>query len=495
MRRRVRTDLHTCSSAQNADGNTTPQTHFHDTPNYSVVHRVGIRTNNLNCDISIMADTSNNPLATVAENEELPKTKEKLEELSKAASLHYSTKNFTAAADNYADAVEIQAELNGEMAPENAELLFYYGRALYKVAVAKSDVLGNKVAQEDKKKSKSKKAAKEVTGEGSGATKAEPKEESVDSKPFFQLTGDENWTDSEEDEDMEDAEQEEEDDDFGNAYETFELSRVLYQKQLDALDGTNTTDKGKGKFELSQQARTVKEKIADCHGFLVDISLENERFHDAVNDARAALALQEELNSFEHENVTEANYSLSLALEFASVSKVREEQTGQSTDAPQEAGEGEDSIDYDLRKEAAKHTELAIQSLEARITKEEAAVASDSLTPEQKKEKAAIIEDKKSMLEDLKTRVADLKSDPNKQDFDSIDPTVFQGLLGGLLGADAATQKAKIAEATKGANDVTGLVKTKKKVKPTPDAGSSKRKLEVDDSAANGKRAKTEEPS
>ncbi|KAH8726370.1 hypothetical protein GQ44DRAFT_705547 [Phaeosphaeriaceae sp. PMI808] len=446
-----------------------------------------------------MADSAKEPLGTLTENEEFPRTKEKLEELITAASIHYSTKNFPAAADNYADAVEIQAELNGELSPENAELLFYYGRALYKVAVAKSDVLGNKVAQEDKKKKKSKKAAKAEPTQGS-STKSEPKEESVESKPFFQLTGDENWTDSEEDDEDEEGEEEEDEDDFGNAYEIFELARVLYAKQLEALQ--DTTDKGKGKAELSPQARTIKEKIADCHGFLVDISLENERFHDAISDARASLALQEELNPFEHENITEGHYSLSLALEFASVSKVREEQMGKQSDAPSnataQAEDGQDSIDWDLRNEAAKHTELAIQSLEARLKKEEAALSSDTLTPEQKKEKQAVIEDKKGMLEELTTRVTDLKSDPTKQEIDSIDPTVFQGLLGGLLGADAATQKAKIAEATKSANDVTGLVKTKKKAKPAPiapAAGSGgKRKLEAEGNDTKGKRAKTEEP-
>ncbi|KAF2135002.1 hypothetical protein P153DRAFT_380804 [Dothidotthia symphoricarpi CBS 119687] len=450
------------------------------------------------------------PLATLAEVDELPKTKEKLEELTQAASLQYSLKKFADAADLYSKAVEIQAALNDEMAPENAELLFYYGRALYKVAVAKSDVLGNKVAQEDKKKSKTKKAAKKAGGEGSSTAakgdKTEQKDESVDTKAYFQLTGDENWTDSEDEDDEEqEGEQEEEEDDFGNAYETFELARVLYSRQLDALEQESTADKGKGKAELTPQARAIKEKIADCHGFLVEISLENERFHDAVSDARASLALQEELSPFEHENVTESHYSLSLALEFASVSKVREDQTGIQNDSPADAAppadDEKDVIDWDLRKEAAKHTELAIQSLEARLQKEEAALASDTYTPERKKEMTAVIEDKKGMLEDLKTRVADLKSDPTKEQYDSLDPTVFQGLLGGLLGADAATQKAKLAEATKGANDLTGLVKTKKKAKAlapaastSADAGSSKRKLEVEDSSAAGKRAKTEEP-
>jgi HAT1-interacting factor 1 len=267
------------------------------------------------------------------------------------------------------------------------------------------------------------------------------------------------------------------------------------------LEGGDSANKGKGKgkAELSPQARKIKEKIADCHGFLVDISLENERFHDAIADARAALALQEELKPFEHENVTEGHYSLSLALEFASVTKVREDQTGKSSDAPADEAEAEDSkdsIDWDLRNEAAKHTELAIQSLQARLKKEEAALSLDTLTLEEKKEKQAIVEDKKGMLEELTTRVTDLKADPTKQEIDSIDPTVFQGLLGGLLGADAATQKAKIAEATKSANDVSGMVK--KKAKPAPavaKAGSSgKRKLEVDGNEADGKRAKTEEP-
>lgn len=452
-----------------------------------------------------MADPTTEPLAPVTESEELPRTKEKLSELSQAASIHYSTKNFPAAAENYANAVEIQAELNGEMAPENAELLFYYGRALYKVAVAKSDVLGNKVAQEEKKNKqpKPKKAAKTEAGEGSSAVKSEKKEESVENKPYFQLQGDENWTDSEDEEDdMQEGEQEEDDDDFGNAYEIFELARVLYERQLESPEGGDTTDKGKGKAELSQRERIVKERIADCHGFLVEISLENERFHDAVSDARKSLALQEELYPFEHENVTEAHYSLSLALEFASVSKVREDQTGKPTNAPAEPEQGkedEDGVNWDLRKEAAEQTDLAIQSLEARLKKEEASLESDSLKPEQKKEKQAIIDDKKGMLEDLKTRLIDLKSDPTKQEFDSIDSSVFQGLLGGMLGADAATQKAKIAEATKAANDVSGMVKKKAKA-PAPaasgskDAGSSKRKLEVDDGGADEKRAKTEEP-
>lgn len=457
-----------------------------------------------------MAEPTNEPLATVAETEELPKTKEKLDELTQAASLQYSLKNFSAAADHYADAVEIQAELNGEMAPENAELLFYYGRALYKVAVAKSDVLGNKVSQEDqKKKKKAKKEAKaEASASVANGAKAEPAAETTAPKPastYFQLTGDENWDDSDdEDEDEGDAEQEEEEDDFANAYETFELARVLYQKQLDTQSDPTTADKGKGPAKLSPAERAIKEKIADCHGFLVEISLENERFHDAVADARSSLAFQEELNPFEHENVTESHYSLSLALEFASVSKIREDQAGaerqQEADAGKQVVNDKDGIDWELRNEAAKHTDLAIQSLQARLKKEEAAIAGDTLTDAQKKEKKTVIEDKKAMLEELQGRLKDLKLDPTKQEYDSIDQSVVQGLFGSLLGADKAKQQEILKEASAKANDVSQVVR--KKAKPAPAApnpaseasGSGKRKLEVEDNVANGKRSKIDEP-
>lgn len=74
-------------------------------------------------------------------------------------------------------------------------------------------------------------------------------------------------------------------------------------------------------------------------------------------------------------------------------------------------------------------------------------------------------------------------------------------MLSGLIGADAETQKAKVAEAMTQAQDVTGLVRSKKKEKPAAavaakaeesSVAGSKRKLEVDD-GMNGKRAKTEE--
>jgi HAT1-interacting factor 1 len=346
---------------------------------------------------------------------ELPATKEKLDELTQAASLQYSLKNFSAAADHYADAAEIQSKLNGEMAPENAELLFNYGRALYKVAIAKSDVLGTKVAQEEKKKPKTKKVKKEETileedtTAANGASAAAGKEQTVESKPFFQLTGMENWDGSDE-EDEEDGEgedgQEEEQDDFGDAFEMFEIARVLYHKQLEPRGAGDSADKGKAKAELSPEDRAIKEKLADIYGFLVDLSFENERFHDAIPDARTSLELLGELYPFGHEKVTSAHYTLSLALEFASMAKIREQQANQEADSEDAQKQEEDVVDWDLRNEATKQTELAIQNQKAHLQKAEESLSSETFTPERKKELEAELADKKSMLEDLKTRVS-----------------------------------------------------------------------------------------
>lgn len=81
-----------------------------------------------------------------AAQEEANSVKVTLADLSARGTAQYAHKNYEEAADLYAQASELQAELNGEMNPENAEILFLYGRALFKVGQSKSDVLGGRVA-------------------------------------------------------------------------------------------------------------------------------------------------------------------------------------------------------------------------------------------------------------------------------------------------------------------------------------------------------------
>ena len=139
-----------------------------------------------------------------------------LADLCAKGTAQFARKNYDEASDLFARASELQAELNGEMSPENAEILFLYGRSLFKVGQSKSDVLGGRAGGEKKKpngaaktkkaepvkeKSELDKVAEEgiaiIAEQNGGGVKAE--EDDV-KKPLFQFTGDENFEDSDDDE-------------------------------------------------------------------------------------------------------------------------------------------------------------------------------------------------------------------------------------------------------------------------------------------------------
>lgn len=159
--------------------------------------------------------------ATIATEQSLAATevfnsvKVSLADLCAKGTAQYAHKNYEEASDCFARASELQAELNGEMSPDNAEILFLYGRALFKVGQSKSDVLGGRAGGEKKKsngssKTKKPKAAEpivesdKVAEEGvaiiseQNGRSAEKKEEVEANKPLFQFTGDENFEDSDE---------------------------------------------------------------------------------------------------------------------------------------------------------------------------------------------------------------------------------------------------------------------------------------------------------
>lgn len=262
-----------------------------------------------------------------------------LADLTARASHHFSQKNYDEAAEVYAQAAEMQAEMNGEMSPDNAEILFLYGRSLFKVGQGKSDVLGGKApAAADGaagvRKGKGKKVGKKTANGGkgvvagssskegeaaAGGVKAEytseadkvaqeaggvktEKDELEGKKPLFQFTGDENWDDTDE-EDADEAEgdedEDEEEDDLATAFEILDLARVLLSKKLEEKLAANTLD-GKGKeLEVANGGdrddaglRHIRERLADAHDLLVEISLENERY--VLVGERALISLRGE---------------------------------------------------------------------------------------------------------------------------------------------------------------------------------------------------------
>ncbi|KFY28970.1 hypothetical protein V493_02626 [Pseudogymnoascus sp. VKM F-4281 (FW-2241)] len=409
-----------------------------------------------------------------------------LADLSAKGTSHYAQRQYTEAADLFARAAELQAELNGEMDPANAEVLFLYGRSLFKVGQGKSDVLGGRAGGEKKKKEGVKTKKEEGAGMAvivEGAEKAEEKvEEAGDKKPLFQFTGDENFEDSDEDEDADaEGEEEEEDDELATAFEVLDLARVLFTRRLEELAAAPDADAGKGKEADegdSSLTRHVKERIADTHDLLAEIALESERFPSAVADFKAALGLKKELYEKASEVIAEAHYKLSLALEFASMTTTGEE-GGENA-----AAEG--VVDEEMRGEAADEMQSAIESTKLKLAAREAG-------EEQTDETAGQIKDVKEIVAEMEQRLTDLRAPPIDISAALNGPpgAGSSGLIGSMLGETAAQTAQRVEEAKKGATDLSGMVRKKEKKEMN---GNGKRSAEegVEGNEEGGKKPKVE---
>ena len=354
-----------------------------------------------------------------------------LQNLTAQATLKYSVKDYNLAADLYSQATELQAEINGEMSTQNADLLYAYGRCLYHVAVGNSDVLGSKVAGEKREESQRKLGSKrpkiketideadeqqkriaeeaviKIIEDKDGAIQPDT-EADKSSKPYFQFTGDENFDTSggeeeEEDEgsevDAEDAEHADESDDFVNAYEILDLARVLLIKKLEEVE--NSSGKGKEKCEL-HESQLVKERLADTYDLQAEISLEGERFPGAVMDLKTALELKKGLFPQESSLVAEAHFKLSLALELSSGAEQKDDSRGSDSNTVAH-------VDESMREEAALEMEKAIASCRMRIEIEEAIFFDHAEANEcygKTKVSKGDIDDVKEMIKEMEQRVS-----------------------------------------------------------------------------------------
>ena len=361
----------------------------------------------------------------MAETTSEPRSEFPLTDLIAQATAKYAVKDYAAAAELYSRATELQAEINGEMSPRNADLLYAYGRCLYHLAVSNSDVLGTKVAGEksapQEKISQKKNEIPETSGkqklaEEVVASAVEEKDSvkpdettTTESKPYFQFTGDENYTDSEEEQEEAGGEEghtevEADDDDFSNAFEVLDLARLLLQRRLEEVTSVDTgTGEEGGRLggTESDTTRQLKERLADTYDLQAEISLEGEQFPNAVTDLKAALQLKEELFPPESSLLAEAHYKLALALEFSSVTQQKD------ANGEFDATRG-GTVDEVMREEAAKEMEAAIATCRARIEKEEKALV-DSSSAQGGKTRAdvtrEIIDDVKEMVRDMEQRV------------------------------------------------------------------------------------------
>ncbi|KAJ5291143.1 hypothetical protein N7478_000394 [Penicillium angulare] len=450
-----------------------------------------------------MSDEQSNPIAQPPEA--LKEKRAQLDDLITQAAAKDATKDHNTASELYSQATELQAELNGELSPENADLLYSYGKSLYNVAVSKSDVLGSKVAGEPQpppnktpapKPTSSTSRAEYNQSKGNSSSdlnnkavslqESATKTDSAPPKALFQFTGDENFVDSdeedEEDEEAEGADEDEEEDDFANAFEVLDLARVLYTKKLEAAEESSGA-KGKS-AELPDELKHIKERLADTYDLQAEISLEGERFSDAVTDLRTALVLRYSLFPFEDPSVAECHYKLSLALEFAAV--------------PQEGEDDEDekdkAVDEGMRKEAATQMERAIESCRVRLSQEEKKLETDKDMEEDKatatKRKIANV---KEIIADMEQRLTDLRRSPVSVEQGSQENEAFlRGILGQIVGQSPADQKARIDAASKDATDLSSLVRRKPNIQPAP---APKRPAEDASTEGETKRARVNDAS
>lgn len=437
-----------------------------------------------------------------------PSPQDQLAELVAKATAEYAVKHYSEAAELYSKATELQAELNGEMALENADLYYSYGKCLYYVAQQTSSVLGGTAAsaQLSRKKTNKKRKGKATKSAASTDTSTaapalapvaedqplpnvgdvipeenvkQPKPESEqqasssEKQPLFQITGDdETWDDSDADDDEADQdpeaqgdeggeeEGEEEDDDFATAYELLDLARVLYLKNLDQTQESVLEEAQHGKYipsiDSTPEVKALKARVADIYDLQAEVSLEGEKYSAAVTDLKACLALREELEPPESSILAECHYKLSLALEFASQTQQRDSD-GNPT--------GDIQVDWDIRNEAIAQQEKAIDCCEVRIHKESAAL--EKMDPGPQKDKAmAQIEDVQEMVGEMEVRLSELRKPPVsvKAETETEMKDQISGVLGDLFasGASEEEKKAQLAQVSEKATDLTGLIKRKK---------------------------------
>ncbi|KAG6249018.1 hypothetical protein E4U23_002521 [Claviceps purpurea] len=418
--------------------------------------------------------------ATPISRDEDPKSiRVSLADLSARGTALYAQRQYEDAAEVFSQASVLQAELNGETAPENADILFHYGRSLFKVGQSKSDVLGGPAAAEKKSSAPAKTKAKasgktEVqtsvkAGMSVAATDADQSENASEKKEgessatkssgpeekkaLFHFEGDENFDYSSDEEQEEEPEEEEEDeDDLATAFEILDLARVCYEKQLEQLNSETDSSKGKEVANDSLAIRHIKERLADTHDCLSEISLESERYPNAIEDGRVSLKYKLQLYPEESEIIAEAHYKLSLAMEFASVTM--------SDDDGKNAKREE--MDQGLRDEAIKEMELAIKSFKLKMQNKEVEVATMA-SPEDNDITRKAITEMKELIADMEQRLFDLRQDPvNADDLLGSESLPLGSILGGTLGESAADTQARVEEAKKTATDLTGLVRKKK---------------------------------
>ncbi|EMD38828.1 hypothetical protein CERSUDRAFT_112558 [Gelatoporia subvermispora B] len=393
-----------------------------------------------------------------------------IEESLELAKRAFALQKYEQAVDHYATALELMTEKHGEDAPEMADMYFQYGKALLENAIAQSSVLGKEQA-EDAVLAAVEDAKPEAGGSGKFLSFSGDADDDDAVDLFAEATkvADEADADAEGEEEEEDAEGEPEDD-FNAAWEVLDLARAIYEKQQDEDDA-------------------VKLKLADTYIALGDVSLETEKFDQAITDYTAGLKLKNELLPLSSRQIAEAHYKLSIVLDLTS---------GRLGDAISHASLALDSVEARLAelRDAlnGQGGMVADQSDDKKDVKGKGKakgarlLGPDSIQKMTKTQMEAEVKDLRDLREDLALKVDELKAAP-EQPLGSATEMVAKALDSELNASSAGAASAPTA-----VNDLTGIVKKKKK---NADAnGAPKRKAEEEVAGPpSDKKARVEETS
>ncbi|KDR80610.1 hypothetical protein GALMADRAFT_1094150 [Galerina marginata CBS 339.88] len=369
----------------------------------------------------------------------------------------FALKKYEQAVDHYATALELITQELGENAPQTADLYFSYGKALLENAIAQSSVLGKDQPEEPPEDQNN------ASGSGVGAN-----------GPILSFSGDaEDMNDGEdhpvdlfgeaakeqEEEDAGDEEEEdgEPEDDFNAAWEVLDLARAIYNKQKD-----------------EDEDEEVGLKLADTYIALGDVSLETEKFDQAITDYEAGLKLKIGLLPSSSRQIAEAHYKLSMVLDLTS---------GRLSDAITHAEKALESVESRLTElrtglagqlpelpEPVKDTKGKGKSTQTRLIRD------DYVQNMSKSQIESEIKELAELRDDLVLKIEELKTSPNESVATSA-PVLAAEALDRELNAASSSSSGPAPTAV---NDLTSIVKKKKKAPaPAPeDSSASKRKAE-----------------
>lgn len=185
------------------------------------------------------------------------------------------------------------------------------------------------------------------------------------------------------------------------------------------------------------------------------------RYPNAITDSRASLKYKKELYPQESEIIAEAHFKLSLALEFASITRPADDDGGPSDDAATNDNNNPAGVvDQALRDEAAVELEAAIASTKLKLQTKEVELATLH-NPEDNDLTRLSIVDVKDIVADMEQRLVELRK-----------PPIDIGEALGMAGPAASMQAAE------NATDLSGLVRKKRKAEEAEGEGEPKKARE-----------------